>query len=48
VFSAFAGTAWAVDIAPEVDPGSIASAVTLLAGGGLLWADRLLKKARAR
>jgi hypothetical protein len=29
------------DMAPEIDPGSIASAVTLLAGGALILAGRL-------
>jgi hypothetical protein len=48
IFIALGGTAQAIDIAPEVDPGSMASALTLLAGGGLLLADRLLRKVKAR
>jgi len=47
VFLSLAGTAHAVDVGPEVDPGSMASALTLLVGGGLLLAHRLgRKKAR--
>jgi hypothetical protein len=43
-YLSLARTAAAVDIVPEVDPGSMASALTLLAGGGLLLAHRLRRK----
>src|SRR5262245_12214316 len=36
VFSAMGSTAWAVDIGPEIDPTSIASAVTLFMGSAML------------
>ena len=48
VFSVLAGTAQAVDVVPEVDPGSMASALTLLVGGGLLLAHQLGGRVRAR
>jgi hypothetical protein len=48
IFLALGGTAQAVDVFPEVDPGSMASALTLLAGGGLILADRLLRRVKAR
>jgi hypothetical protein len=48
IFIVMGGTVQAIDLAPEVDPGSMASALTLLAGGGLLLADRLLRKVKAR
>ncbi len=43
VLTACAGTAAAVDLpaVPEIDPGSMTSAVTLLVGGLLLLGDRL-------
>lgn len=51
LLSALSGTAGAVQVnalgVPEVDPGSIASALALLAGGGLLAADRFRRMARA-
>jgi len=34
--------------APEVDPGSISSALALLAGGGLLIADRIRRAVNAK
>jgi len=47
-FLAISGTACGEDInfAPEVDPGSMASALALLAGGGLLIVDRIRRRAR--
>jgi hypothetical protein len=44
VFAAFESRAFAVDIAPEIDPGSMTSALALLTGGVLLLTDRLRRK----
>ena len=46
VFAAFAGSASALPppTTPEIDPGSMASALTLLAGGVLLLTDRFRRK----
>lgn len=39
--TAFSGTAWGFDpVAPEIDPGSAISSLTLLAGGVMLLYDR--------
>ena len=49
VVVAFSSTAQAFDLAPpnpEIDPGSMASALTLLAGAGMLMADKLRRKAK--
>jgi hypothetical protein len=43
VLVATAGTARA-SLAPEVDPGSMVSALTLLSGGLLIFGDRLRRK----
>lgn len=39
VFAAFSGSAFAVD-APEIDPGSIGSALALLSGGVMMLTNR--------
>ena len=44
VLAAVAGTAQAGFQTPEMDPGSVGSAVALLAGGLLLLTDRLRRK----
>jgi hypothetical protein len=48
VVAACAGPAWAqaseVPAAPEIDPGSIASALTLAIGGALMLTDRWRNK----
>ncbi len=47
VLAGMAATAYAGGPAPptpEIDPGSVASAVSLLAGGALLLADRFRRK----
>jgi hypothetical protein len=43
--SAFAGTALA-NVAPEIDPGTGASALALLSGGMLLLTDRFYRRRR--
>lgn len=40
VFVAFGGTAGAVDAVPELSPGAIGSALTLLSAGALLLTSR--------
>jgi hypothetical protein len=40
VLAAFSGTARAIDIAPEIDPGSMTSALALLTGGMLMLTGR--------
>lgn len=42
--TAFGGTAWGFDPAPEIDPGSAISSLTLLAGGVLLIYDRYRRR----
>lgn len=46
VVAAFSSAAWAAkDLdAPEIDPGSIASAMTLLCGGMMMLTDRVRRK----
>ena len=44
VFAAFAGQASAAPAVPEIDPGSMTSALALLTGGVLLLTDRLRRK----
>jgi hypothetical protein len=39
IMAAFSAPAWAVHV-PEIDPGSMASALTLLTGGWLMLAER--------
>ena len=41
VMTAFSGVALAVDLAPEMDPGSLTGALTLLIGGALMLRDRV-------
>jgi hypothetical protein len=40
VLAAFSTPAWAKPITPEIDPGSMASALTLLTGGVLMLTGR--------
>jgi hypothetical protein len=40
VLAALSTTAWARVTAPEIDPGSVASALTLLTGGVLMLTER--------
>jgi hypothetical protein len=44
VLTATAGVACAGEKTPELDPGSLASAVTLAIGGALMLTDRLRRK----
>jgi hypothetical protein len=44
LLTAMGGTAWAVDITPEIDPGSITSAFALLTGSILLLMGRRARK----
>jgi hypothetical protein len=44
VFAAFESRAFGFDPFPEIDPGSMTSAVALLTGGVLLLTDRLHRK----
>jgi hypothetical protein len=44
VLAAMSSSALAVPAVPEIDPGSIMSAMTLLTGGLLVFADRRRKK----
>ena len=44
VVTGIGGTAFAFDMAPEIDPGSITSAMTLLAGSALLITGRRWQK----
>jgi hypothetical protein len=41
----YAGEEWVMDN-PEIDPGSMGSALALLAGAGMLMADKLRRKAK--
>lgn len=43
-FVAFSNTAWAVDVVPEMDPGSMAGALALLTAGVFLVRDRFRHK----
>lgn len=42
--TAFCGTAWGFDPAPEIDPGSALSSLALLAGGVLLLKERYWRR----
>ena len=44
MFTAFGGTARAVDVGPEIDPGTISSAVTLLVGTTMLLTGRRFRR----
>jgi hypothetical protein len=44
VLSAVSSSAHAFDLAPEIDAGSLGSAVTLLVGGAFMLTDRLRRK----
>ncbi len=44
VLAAFSGTAWGHLGAPEIDPGSAASSLALLAGGVMLVYDRYRRR----
>ncbi len=44
VFAAFGGVAWGFAPAPEMDPGSAASSLALLAGGVMLVYDRYRRR----
>ena len=44
MFTAVGGTASAVDLTPEIDPGTISSAVTLLVGTTMLLAGRRFRR----
>jgi hypothetical protein len=44
ILAACGGTAWAVDTAPEIDPGSMTAALTLLSGGALMVTGARRKK----
>ncbi len=43
-FTAFSSVAWALPGAPEIDPGSAASSLALLAGGVMLVYDRYSRR----
>lgn len=40
VFAGLTGTAFAVDLTPELDPGTMTSALTLISGGLLMLSAR--------
>jgi hypothetical protein len=44
VLTAIGSSAAAVDVAPEIDAGSLGSAVTLLVGGAMMLTDRIRRK----
>jgi len=48
IFASFSEAAFAIDLVPEVDPGYMTSALTLLTAGGMFVADRFLHRAKAR
>ena len=43
VLAGLSSTAWAVDV-PELDPGSMMAAMTLITGGLLMVTDRVCRK----
>ena len=44
VLAALATPTFAIDTVPEIDPGSLGSALTLLTGGALILAARLRRR----